>query len=317
MIALIDGTFTEMFAYYRMFSCDETWTGHIEIQARDVHRIDLPSFEQLLVHLRDYLRRGYTEFLVGMHGAVDQLPYPIIAGTDVATDLDALTTLQKAADGGDGAKRDALSWESVRFKRRVFANAGRLDRLLEVLGEIRRSRIDHLEIRGCNIGAGTCLEALHKCLNSKYTVAPTVTFFSGMLRTSPHTNTAAQLRHAISTLGPSNRVFSQSDCLLPSSSHGSPDDPALALRWTEVSVRPHRFDGAVRALSPAAILGWAKTYLENSFYYPVGKIPPGGGYRRGGNLPIIGMWTPGKDKPFLFPGDGFDYLKTLATQVSP
>src|SRR5437868_3746275 len=104
LMALIDANFGEMIAYYRTFSSDETWAGHIEIQPRDVHPIELTSFEALVTQLRDYLRRGSREFLVGMHGYTDSLPYPITAGTGVSPDVEFMNLLRRAAGGSDDAK---------------------------------------------------------------------------------------------------------------------------------------------------------------------------------------------------------------------
>jgi hypothetical protein len=317
LIALIDANFAEMIAFYKMFSADDTWAGHIEIPPRDVHAIQLTSFEALVTQLRDYLQRGNREFLVGMHGYTDSLPYPITAGTGVSPDVEFMNLLRRAADGDDGAKEKMLTWQDDK-KKSVFPTGARADRLINVVRDIRRIRIDHLEIRGCNIGAGGALKAVHDCLNSRHTVAPNVTFISGLMRTAAiRTNTQAALEKQTAELGTPKRTFSRTECALPASNQVGPDDLALAIRMTEVSVRPHRFSFGISALSQAAVLGWTQNYCENSYYFFVGKKPPGGGYKTGANLPLIGMWTPQGKLPFLFPGDGVEYLSVLVVENTP
>jgi hypothetical protein len=317
LVALIDANFPEMIAFYRTFSSDETWTGHIEIQPRDVHAIQLTSFEALLTQLRDYLQRGSRQFLVGMHGYTDSLPYPITVGTGVSPDVEVMDLLRRAADGNNDAKGKVLTWEDDK-RRKVFPNADRADRLINLLRDIRRSRIDHLEIRGCNIGAGGALKALHDCLNSRHTVAPNVTLVSGLMRTAAlRTNTQVALSKQTAGLGTAKRTFSRTDCFLPASSRAGPDDLAMGLRFTEVSLRPHRFGFGISALNQDAIQGWTRHFCESSYYYFVGSKPPGGGYKIGSNLPLIGMWTPKGKLPFLFPGDGSEYLGVLAVENTP
>jgi hypothetical protein len=210
-----------------------------------------------------------------------------------------------------------LTWIDEK-NRKVFANAARADTLINLIHQIRGNRINHLEIRGCNIGAGGALQALHDCLNSHHTVAPTVTFVSGMIRTAGIRNISQSgLEQQIDQLPMPKRTFSSMNCLLPASTQVNADDVALGFQITEVSVRPHRFSISLRALSQQAVQGWTQTSLENAYYYVTGRRPLGGGYRLAGNLPIIGMWTPQGKQPFLFPGDSFDYLNVLAVANTP
>ena len=317
MIALIDSNFGDMLAYYRMFSCDSTWVGQIEIQPRDVNPVAMTSFEALLAAIANQVQRGNKRLLIGTHGWPDALPYPIVVGTDVSADVNFFNSARSALEGDDDARNDLLNWESTRTKRKVFQNSARLDKLLGLIDTVRRARIDHLEFRGCNIAKGGCLEAIHLCLNSRYSVAPSVDFFSGVLHPLDRANTTTQLLQYISTLAPSRRVFSRTECLLPFSSAANDDDPGFAIDWVRVSEHPTRYRGRVFAASLQAVEGWCKTMLENSFFYPFGQRPAGGGFQRRGVVPIIGMWTPTGGKPFLFPGDSFDYLNVLGTQISP
>jgi len=317
LVALIDSNFTDMLAYYRMFSCDETWVGHIEIQPRDIHSIHLTSFEALLTQLRNHLLLGNREFLVGMHGALNMLPYPIINGTNVSPDVEFLKLLELAANGSTKSRDEMLTWTDDKNKK-IFANAARADTLINLVRQIRSNRINHLEFRGCNIGAGGALQAIHDCLNSRYTVAPTVTFISGHHPTGGiQSISKARLDQRINLLSMPRRTFTNTECLLPFNSQIGSDDVTLGIQISEVSVHPHRFSIAIRALSQQAVQGWTKTYLENSYYYYSGNTPSGGGYRLAGNLPIISMWSPQGKKPFLFPGDSFDYLNVLATVRTP
>ena len=316
LVALIDSNFTNMLAYYRMFSCDETWAGHIEIQPRDVHAISLSSFEALLTHIRDHLLRGKRGFLIGMHGHADSLPYPVIEGTGVSPDVQFMNLLQRAAAGGADAKAEMLTWTDSK-NRKIFPSGTRADKLIQLVSQIRMNRIDHLEIRGCNIGAGGALKAFHECLNSRHTVAPTVTFVSGITGTAGiRTISQTGLKSQIDQLPAPKRTFSRTDCLLPASTQAGSDESALGLQINEVSLKPHRFSIGIRALNQDAVQGWSKVFFENSYYFVTGRTTAGGGFRRGGNLPMIGMWTSQGKQPFLFPGDGFDYLNTLAVENS-
>jgi len=314
-VALIDSRFTEMVAYYRTFSSDETWSGHIEVQPRDVVPFAYTSVEALFTQIRNQLRLGRREILVGTHGYPSQLPYPIIGGTDVAADATTLDQLGQAAGGSSTARSTLLGFVNMRGVK-VFKDGARLDQLLSVIRDIRTMRIDHLEIRGCNLGSGTGLKAIHDCLNSKHTVAPTVTFISGFVRPSPRTISDGQLATEAAQMAEKKRRYTRGECGLGPNSAGQ-DSLGLAMRWTEVSVSPHRYTTGITALSPQAAEGWTKTALENSYYHIFGRVPPGGGYRAGGNLPLIGMWTPNGSKPFVFPGDGFDYLQSLAVENTP
>jgi hypothetical protein len=88
-------------------------------------------------------------------------------------------------------------------------------------------------------------------------------------------------------------------------------DPALAMGAT---IDPHDRPTNARffALGPDAILGWTQSYLDPTLNWVFGRQPPGGGYRRRGELPIIGFWNPTNvEYPFVFAGDGPHYLEHL------
>ncbi|GAC1414305.1 MAG: hypothetical protein NVSMB6_16450 [Burkholderiaceae bacterium] len=316
MVALIDSNFGDMLTYYRMFSCDATWAGNIEIQPRDVHAVPVTSLEALLTAMVTQLRQGNKRLLVGIHGWPDGLPYPIVAGTSVSADTSFFNLAESAAKGEGEAKATLLTWQSP-AKAKVFKTSAALDRLLAVIDEIRHTRITHLEFRGCNIAASGLLKAINSCLNAKYSVAPKVGFFSGLLHPPTDANTTPQLLTRIAALAPTKRVFTRLQCLLPFSSAMPDTDPGCALEWVRVSEHPTRYRGRFIAANLAAVEGWCKTMLEDSYYYPAGQRPAGGGFVRGRNLPIIGMWTPTGSKPFVFPGDSFDYLNTLGTEHGP
>jgi hypothetical protein len=314
-VALIDRRFGEMVSYYRSFSSDESWSGQIEIQPRDVLPFAYGSVEALFTQIRDQLQRGRKHIVVGTHGYPDQLPYPVIAGTDVAADSSMLDALGRAAAGSAADRQFLLNQQSMRNVP-VFKDGARLDRLLALIRAIQANRLEHLEIRGCNLGSGTGLKALHGCLNSRHTVAPTVTYMSGLVAPSRQAINDAQLQGAVSRMGPKTRNYTRSDCGQPPNASGD-DSLGLALRWTEVSVSPHRFTTGISALSPQAVLGWTHTALENSHYHIFGRTAPGGGWRAGTPVPMIGMWTPNGSKPWVLPGDGFDYLSFLAVENTP
>ena len=319
--ALVDQRFTTVAAYYRMFSCDETYYTSISIDPRQVTPIALTSFLALLRALRTHAQQGEKHFLLACHGNPNGFPYPLIPGRSTTANADLLDDLRSALDGDAEAKRKLLRYTD-NHNVRLYGNERQLDDYLRLVDDVRQAQIEHIEFRACNIGAGPALEAISDLLRPRITAAPKVFFIwlprSGAgLTTARVSGTPEYLHSHVQTLGPYRRLFSRDECMLPSNATISGTDVAFAIGAnTDASGRPS--GGGILALGGDAIKGWTQAYLENLVMVVVGQQPAGGGYRRGGVLPIMGFWTPSNAaKPFVFSGDGSDYTGQLEIVFRP
>jgi hypothetical protein len=320
MKALILRGLDTVAAYYRMFTFDTSyWYGDFTFAQSDVVVTAFPSFLDMLRTIRTYQTQGETEFLIGCHGNPNGLPIPLVPGTPVTSNHDLLDLLSSAADGSD-RDRTQLSRITSESGRAVFRNAQILDDLIGVIQDVRRNRITRLEFRACNIAAGPALAAIHQVLGSEYTVAPDVLFVwvtvrPGRIHAAGNVGQQfAQFRERLRTLGSPRRIFSWDDCWMPSTSWPSGvtgTDPALAM---SIAVRPAtgrpgtlHFD----AVNQDVVFNWAHSHLWSAVSFACGQLPPGGGYVRGRNLPLIGLWTGNSSLPHVFPGDGSDYTAHL------
>jgi hypothetical protein len=320
MIALIHNGLNTVAAYYRMFSTDSTWSGHLTIQPRDIHRLAFASFFQFLERLRSFIRGGENKFLVACHGNPNGFPIPIVPGTTATANYDLLNELDQLARTGSETLRDNLLLERDERNRPVFRNRQQLDSLVDLIRDVQQVRIEHLEFRCCNLGAGQGLRAVHDILGCRHTVAPRVYFgwSLGPLATAGvHARDSAAFQRRAQALGFPRRLFTRFDCLQDSRSGVPNTDLALGLSLTaNAGGEPSGI--YLDAVNSEAILGWTQYYLEDFLYWPLGQVPPGGGYRRGGPLPLMGLENRGNDtKPLLFPGDAFDYLEKLAVENTP
>jgi hypothetical protein len=314
--AIIDQNLTTVLAYYRMYSTDNTWTGTMSIGPAAITPVALMSFEELLRALRNQLRRGNKDFLIGSHGNPSGFPYPVVPGAATTANADLLDDLGKVIAGDREKRRDVLRYRSSSNNALVFSSERQLDDFLGIVKEVRQLGIEHLEFRACNIGAGPALRAIHKFLGSQHTVAPKVYYIWSNIRTAGMHGSSEYMRRQVGRLPPLRRVFSRDDCYMATSDTASGTDPAFLMGASQ-NAQGKAENAVVYALSTDAVFGFSQAYLEDWVYFAVGQRPAGGGYRRGGNLPITGFWTPTSiDFPFVFAGDGPKYLEQLETETS-
>lgn len=313
LVAIIDQDFGDMIGYYRRFSCDDSFDGPFMVQPRDVIPLRLTSIESLFDAMWREIQRGRTKILIGMHGAPEQLPYDITNGSHAAADVEFFQLLKRAVDN-DSSSRDTLKgWQNMR-NQSVFRNEAHLDRVINLARNIRNARIDRIEFRGCNIGAGGCLTAIHECLNAKTTAAPRVDIVSGRIRPIVRRRTSQEIQDYFPTLGSTSRIFSRADCFMAFSNRFAGTDAALTMAWYETDPVRHRFDFRFMALGDDAFLGWTRAFLDPALNAITGHLPPGGGYRAGAPTPLIGFWTPDKRVPFVFPGEGLAYTQFIVAK---
>lgn len=192
---------------------------------------------------------------------------------------------------------------------RAFPNAAALNALLGKVRQVRQLRLRHLEFRGCNLGAGQGLRAIHKLLGAHYTAAPTVRHVAYCFPTARQgTVSEARFLAAVRRLPPTRRTFSRAQCF-GGGSHGSGADIVVA-----VSIARNRI--SLLARDPSSLMGWTQAFLQDLTLYAMGQRPPGGGYRAGGPLPVFTLETPLHTKPFVLPGDS-DYSNFLAAEQVP
>jgi hypothetical protein len=324
MLAIIQRGLEPVANYYRQFSTDCSWAGDFVIGPQEITQGHYASFDQLLQLILNMIDQGAKELLIANHGHPDGIPLHVVPGTQLTANADILDELRQAADG-DSDSRDGLLNTLDDRNIKVFRNAQQLDDLLDIIRRIRQAGLQRLELRSCNVGAGTALKAIHRLLNSKYTVAPKVFFvwslhgfrtasirWNGGAADSARATASTNFQARVNTMGFPQRLFTDDDCMMFDSAIPT-SDIALALSAT---VQPNGRPGQVHleAISQDAVLGWTKRYLEDSQYFPTGQRPAGGGYQRGGLLWLVGLWNPDGPKPIVFPGDGFDYLQLLAVE---
>lgn len=310
MRAIIDRNLTIVAAYYRMFSGDATWSGSISIDPGRINALAFASFGAILNEIRRHVRNGETKFLLACHGNPHGLPYRLTAHAATTANADLLDELRRAATGDREQRGQLLTAVDTR-NQRIFRSEQQLDDLLDAIREIRAGKIEHIEFRACNIGAGPALQAINDLLGAGMTVAPKVLFIWTNIRTATVSGSPQYLQQQISRLGPTRRIFSRDDCLMPASTTVSGSDPALAMGAT-IDPNDRPTNARFFALGADAILGWTQSYFDPSLSWMYGRQPAGGGYRRRGELPIIGFWNPTNvDYPFVFAGDGMHYLEHL------
>lgn len=315
MRALIDGRryFNPTAAYYRMFSWDLSYYGeNIIIEPQKVDRVTFNSIADLLRVLRRFGRRGENRFLIVSHGNPDGLPIRIVPNNAATMNTEFMNNLTSALGGNAAGRRDALSHEDDRG-RSVFQNERKLDELLDLIRDVRQLQIEHIEFRGCNIGAGTALRAVHRLFGARLTAAPRVQFIWSRLRTAGVRGTSDWLRNQISQLPAVRRLFTWADCLRSPEGSASDTEVVFALAATGQG-NNSRFQ--LLASSTDVIRGWTQSYLQPLTNFAAGRVPLGGGYQPGGFLPIISFSTPNNTEyPFVFPGDAFRYTEQIAYEM--
>jgi hypothetical protein len=313
MYALVDDRryFDRIAQYYRMFSFDCAYNAEgILIEPAKIARISTQSFSSLLQALIQFGQRGEKSFLIATHGNPLGLPIRIRTSNAATINSDMMDSLTRALDGDAGTRqagRDfAMSYAANGA--RVFQSTQQLDELLNLLRRVRGIRLERLEFRGCNIGAGSALRSIHRLLGAQITAGPTVQFIWTRLSTATYRSTSAvQFAEQLARLPPARRTFTRVDCYRGS----SPDnDNVVAIGIDGETIR-------LIARSQDDIKGWTQAYLQQSILFAMGQEPPGGGYRPGGYLPIVGFLTPNGRFPFVVPGDIFNYTEYLTFEMQP
>jgi hypothetical protein len=305
--------------YYRMFSWDVSYNAeNILIEPRKITRVAFRSIADLLRAILRYGRDGENRFLIVSHGNPEGLPIRIAAGNTATLNSNIMQDLSEALGGSAQARRNAreniMSYGDD-HGRRVFQNTGQMDELLGLIQDVRRMQIEHIEFRGCSIGAGPALRAVHRLLGSHLTAAPRVQFIWSRLRTAGVHGTPQWLRERVSQMSPVRRQFTWVDCLRSPGGSASANETVFALA---VTGQGDDQGFQLNALNVDVIQGWSQSYLQPLVYFAGGQQPPGGGYRRGGFLPFIAFSTPNDAQyPFVFPGDGFRYTAQLAYEIGP
>jgi hypothetical protein len=315
MRALIDDRryFDRIQYYYRMFSYDLTYyTDEILIEPAKITRISTRSISALLQALLQHGQRGERHFLIATHGNPNGLPIRIRPDNAATMNSDVMDDLNKALSGNAATRQagrlGAMGYEANGV--RVFQNEQQLDDLLGWLRRVRQLQLEHLEFRGCNIGAGPALRSVHNLLGAKLTAAPTVQFMWARISTATYRPISAdQFAQQQARLSPNRRTFTRVDCYR-ASSPGNDQDVVVALGLEGDTLR-------LIARDTDMIKGWTQAYLQESTLFAVGQEPPGGGYRPGGYLPMVGFLTPNGQYPFVVPGDSFDYTQHLACEMQP
>lgn len=312
MIGIIHSTLTNVMAYFRMFSYDEAWTGNIHIPPTNVVSASFQSFSGLLDTIVARAQGGERDFLIGYHGNPNGLPLPLHTATPVTANHDLLDMLAAAAGGSSSSRSDLMRTVDP-SNHKIFGSERTLDDLLSKIRSVQALHIQSVHFRACNLGAGPALKAIHRILGSSHTEAPSALFvWSNIATASFRPITVSQLEQQINRLGFPQRIFSRVDCLVATPGV-SATDPAVAMSVViGGNGRPTSLN--FRALSTDAIEGWTNSFLWSTAYWACGVHPAGGGYRRGGALPIIGLFAPHRQFPVLFPGDSFAYLENIAAE---
>jgi hypothetical protein len=312
MIGIIHSSLTNVMAYFRMFSYDQSWAGDINIPPASLVSASFQTFSGLLDTIVARSQSGERDFLIGYHGNPNGLPLPLHSGTPVTANHDLLDLLTTAASGNSRSRSDLMNTVDP-GNRKIFGTQRALDDLLAKIRAVQALHIKSLHFRACNLGAGPALGAIHRALGSAHTEAPRVLFvWSNIATAAFRPITATQLARQISGLGFPQRIFSRVDCLIATAGL-SATDPAVAMSVV-IGRNGRPTSLTFRALSTDAIKGWTNSFLWSTSYWACGVQPAGGGYRRGGALPIIGLFAPNRQFPVLFPGDGFAYLENIAAE---
>lgn len=315
MRALIDNRryFNRIEYYYRMFSHDLTYyADNILIEPRKITRISTRSISRLLRALLQYGRQEEKHFLIATHGNPHGLPIRIRSNSAATLNSDIMDRLNEAITGNaptrQAARQFAMSYQAGGTH--VFQNEQQLDDLLGLIRSVQQLRLEHLEFRGCNIGAGPALRSLHRLLGARLTAGPTVQFMWIRLSTAnQRASSEDQFARGLANLPPDRRTFTRVDCYR-AGAPGDDNDNVVAFGIAGNAVQ-------LIARSPDMIKGWTQAYLQQPTLFALNREPPGGGYRPGGYLPFVAFLTPNGRYPFVVPGDVFDYTEYLAYQMQP
>jgi len=313
MRALIDDRqyFNRIEYYYQMFSHDRTYYNEdIEIEPSKISRISTTAISALLQALIQYGQRGEKSFIIATHGNPNGLPIRIRRQNAATLNADVMDALVEAMSSNPTVRtrgRDfAMTYQANGAT--VFQNQQQLDEILNLSRSVRQLRLEHLEFRGCNIGAGPALRSLHQLLGSRVTAGPTVQFMWTRLSTASYRSIIAdQFARQVARLPPERRTFTDVDCYR-AGDLGNTGEDVLAIGLSGDTIQ-------LVVRSRDMIKGWSQAYLQNNILFAVGREPAGGGYRPGGYLPFVGFLTPNGRYPFVVPGDSFEYTACLAYEM--
>lgn len=314
MRALIDSDayFNFVRDYYRMFSHDTDFSGsNILIEPAKIARFSTRSVDVLLRELIRHGRNQEKDFVIVTHGNQNGLPIRIKSTNPATlqhTIMDALSDcLSNDQVAQASGRQTALLYQAG--GQRVFANTAELDALLALLRQVRQLRLRHLEFRGCNLGAGRGLRAIHKLLGANYTAAPTVRHVAYSFPTARQgTVSEAQFMRAMRQLPAPRRAFTRAECF------GGGNRTTAADIVVAISIANNRLD--LLARDRASLMGWTQSFLQDLTLFAMGQRPSGGGYQAGGLLPVFTLETLRHTKPFVLPGES-DYSTFLAAERVP
>jgi hypothetical protein len=316
MRALVDANpyFNRIEAFYRMFSFDTDYTGQgILVEPANIDRFSTAHVGPLLDMLIRFGRRNERDFLICTHGNPQGLPLRIRGATAATMNHDFMDALSEALSptAADRRRGREFAMSYGTDAGRAFSSEDQLDAMLDKIRTIRGFKFEHLEFRGCNIGAGPALAAVHKLLGARITAAPTVQFIWALLPTTNQPTTVARFEEIRSRLPADRREFTRGE------SYGSMN-PGSAERPEDIVVAFGLSGDSLQlvARSGALLQRWTQAFLQDPILFAVDRNPPGGGFRIGGNLPLVGFLTPRHSKPFVFPGDS-DYSNFLDFRLEP
>jgi hypothetical protein len=307
--------------FYETFSTDVSYCGdQILVEKKRISRVVMTSLADLLKALKANIANGERRFLIACHGSPEGLLIHVADGHTTTLTGEMLDRVLSAADNENGA-RSTLLRTTDKSGRKLFPKESQADDLLKLIRDVRAGKIELIEFRCCNLGAGDGLNKIHKLFGSKITAAPKVKYvwleatFSGSSIKPPSTSAQwdAERKHdtkRIAALPPNRRTFTYDDCLMPASAFAKGTEVIAGLSVTKEGAL-NRYDLNGYFPNWKAVKGWTQSFLENSYYYPTGKTPPGGGFTSGGTLYIIGFYTPTGLVPMVFPGDGFSYTDQI------
>jgi hypothetical protein len=311
--------------FYQMFSTDVTYYGdQILVEGKKISRVTMSSVVDLLNALKKQLLAGEKHFLIACHGSPEGLLIRAAPGHTTTLTDKILDRLLAAADDETGA-RDTLLGTTDKSGKKLFTKESQVDDLLSLIKDVRGGQIELIEFRCCNLGAGAGLKKIHKLFGSKITAAPKTKYvflrgtFGGKAKLpKSEAQWNAQLKHNADQIGrlpPNRRTFTRDNCNMPFISFADGTEVVAGLAVTKEG-DINRYDLTGYFQDWDAVKGWTQVYLENSFYYPFGRTPPGGGFSAHGTLYVIGFYTPDTPvRPFVFAGDGFGYTERIAYEM--
>ena len=191
--------------------------------------------------------------------------------------------------------------------RALHTNEARLRELAALADKVRRSGLNRLEFRSCRLGAGNGLAEVATFFGA-WSCAPTVrTFYVHQpVQIVPRQR---DLNRIAMGLGPNSRRFTATQA--PA---GANDDVAFAIQVTRL--QDARYNSRMFAISAQAVFNWVCNFiarLPTSMTINGQPVAITTGATLTHRLVVAGFWTPGSQKPFVFPLEP-DYPGFLESQ---